>query len=93
MSSTTARPRPPRTTSCSGGASHRRDLLRELPGRPQDLTWTCSLTIRGVNAVLKAAEWVERWVFRILGVLVRGVTAVLAKIMRRGRFRLWRKGA
>jgi hypothetical protein len=46
-----------------------------------------------VNAVLKAAEWVERWVFRILGVLVRGVTAVLAKIMRRGRFRLWRKGA
>jgi hypothetical protein len=45
---------------------------------------------RRVNTVLRVAEWVEKWGFRIAGALVRVVTALLARILGRGRFRPWR---
>jgi hypothetical protein len=44
-----------------------------------------------VNLLLRAVNWVERLTFRILGVVVRAVTALLARILRRGRFRSWRQ--
>jgi hypothetical protein len=46
----------------------------------------------GVDAVLRALNWLETWTFRILGALVREVTALLTRILRRGRFRPWRRG-
>jgi hypothetical protein len=45
-----------------------------------------------VNTVLRVVDWIERWVFRILGAFVERVTALLARILRRGRFRPWRRG-
>ena len=45
-----------------------------------------------VNAVLRVVDWLQIWGFRILGGLVRGVTGFLARILRRGRFRPWRRG-
>jgi hypothetical protein len=45
-----------------------------------------------VNAVLRVVEWVEKWVFRISGVVVEGITAMVARVLRRGRFRPWRRG-
>jgi hypothetical protein len=45
-----------------------------------------------MNTVLRVAEWVERWVFRLLDPVVRVGTAALARILRRGRFRSWRRG-
>jgi hypothetical protein len=46
-----------------------------------------------METVLRVAERVEKWLFRLLDPLVRGVTALLARILRRGRFRAWRRGA
>ncbi len=60
-------------------------LTRE-PSLPQT-------TLGGVNALLGVVEWIERWVFRIVGALVEQITALLVRILRRGRFRAWRRGA
>jgi hypothetical protein len=46
-----------------------------------------------MSTVLRVVNWFQTWGFRILGVFVRGVTAALTRIMRRGRFRSWRKEA
>jgi hypothetical protein len=46
-----------------------------------------------VNTVLRVVEWIETWVFRIVGALVEQITALLVRILRRGRFRAWRRGA
>ena len=46
-----------------------------------------------MSTVLRVVDCLQRWGFRILGALVRGVTAALTRMMRRGRFRPWRKGA
>jgi hypothetical protein len=47
----------------------------------------------GVNAVLRVINWFQTLIFRILGELVRAATAFLARVLRRGRFRAWRRGA
>jgi hypothetical protein len=46
-----------------------------------------------LNALLAVVNRVQELVFRILGALVRGVTALLARVLRRGRYRTWRKGS
>ena len=51
-----------------------------------------AFTMADVNAVLRVVDWLQIWGFRILGGLVRGVTGFLARILRRGRFRPWRRG-
>ena len=43
--------------------------------------------------VMRVVEWIEKWAFRIVGALVKQLTALLAKILRRGRYRPWRRGA
>jgi hypothetical protein len=46
-----------------------------------------------VDTFMRLVNWVERLGFQVLGAVVRGVTALLARISRRGRFRPWRGGA
>ncbi|MET0564323.1 MAG: hypothetical protein ABW114_12885 [Gaiellaceae bacterium] len=46
-----------------------------------------------MNIVLRFVNWLQPRAFRILGELVRVVTALWARILRRGRFRAWRRGA
>jgi hypothetical protein len=41
---------------------------------------------------LKAVDWIRDWVFRIFGALIAQITELLARILRRGRFRPWRRG-
>jgi hypothetical protein len=45
-----------------------------------------------VNALLALVNRIQEPVFRILGVLTRGVTALLARVLRRGKHRPWRRG-
>jgi hypothetical protein len=46
-----------------------------------------------MNLLLRAANAVERLAFRVLGAFVRGLTSFLVRVMRRGRFRSWRREA
>jgi len=45
-----------------------------------------------VNALLAVINRIQEPVFRILAALIRGLTALLARILRRGRHRPWRGG-
>ena len=45
-----------------------------------------------MDTVLRVIDRVETWVFRTLAVLVRAITALLARLTRRGRYRPWRRG-
>jgi hypothetical protein len=45
-----------------------------------------------VNALLAVVNRVQVAVFHVLDVLTRGVTALLARVLRRGKHRAWRKG-
>lgn len=45
-----------------------------------------------VNAFLAVINRVQGVTFRILEVLIRESTALLARVLRRGRYRTWRKG-
>lgn len=45
-----------------------------------------------MNALLALINRVQEPIFRALAALVRGVTALLAKVLRRGKHRPWRKG-
>jgi hypothetical protein len=46
-----------------------------------------------MGLLLRVANAVEGVAFRLLGALVRVVTASLARVLRRGRFRQWRREA
>jgi hypothetical protein len=45
-----------------------------------------------VNALLALINRVQEPIFRALAALVRGSTAFLARVLRRGKHRPWRKG-
>jgi hypothetical protein len=44
-----------------------------------------------VKLVLRVVNAFERMAFRAIGALVRGLTGFLARVLRRGRFREWRR--
>ena len=44
------------------------------------------------GVILQVINWLETWAFRILGGLVRNITTLLTRILRRGRYRPWRRG-
>ena len=76
---------------CSGvfleSGSHRRSFL--LEGRLDGGT----VYDGRVNTFMRLINWFQTLGFRILGAVVRGATAFLARVLRRGRFRPWRGGA
>jgi hypothetical protein len=45
-----------------------------------------------VKALLALINRVQEPILRALAALMRGVTALLARVLRRGRHRAWRKG-
>ncbi len=41
--------------------------------------------------LLKLLVWVERWTEKVVGAVLRGSMAVLARVLKRGRHRSWRR--
>ncbi|HEY7421577.1 MAG TPA: hypothetical protein VH541_06180 [Gaiellaceae bacterium] len=46
----------------------------------------------GSTTLLRLINWGERWALRFLDAFVRVLTAALAKLLQRGRYRSWRGG-
>ena len=45
----------------------------------------------GVKTITRIATWIDAVVTAVVGVVLRGVTAVLALVLRRGKHRPWRR--